>query len=155
MNEENILKYDNIFCFLYFLVTFTFCNQRHPLSCMVLLCQECKAAERINVQFFTLEAFLEAHFRDSSCGGHGFICCCSIVKSFSTLCDCMDCSMTSSSVLHDLPEFAQIHVHWVGDAIQPSHPLLLLSLPAFHLSQHQGLFQWGGSSHQVAKVLEL
>ena len=54
-----------------------------------------------------------------------------------------------------VPEFAQIHVHWVGDAIQPSHPLLSPSPFAFNLSQHQGLFCWVGSSHQVAKVLEL
>ena len=52
-----------------------------------------------------------------------------------------------------LPQFAQTHVHWVGDAIQPSHPLSSPSPPAFSLSQHQGLFQWVSSSHQVAKVL--
>ena len=57
--------------------------------------------------------------------------------------------------LHYLLEFAQIHVHWVHDAIQPSHLLLTSSSPAFNLSQHQGLFQWDGSSHQVAKILEL
>ena len=57
--------------------------------------------------------------------------------------------------LHYLPEFAQTHVHRVGDAIQPTHPLSPPSPPAFSLSQHQGLFQWDGSSHQVAKVLEL
>ena len=56
---------------------------------------------------------------------------------------------------HQLPELAQTHVHWVGDAIQPCHPLLSPSPPAFNLSQHQGLFQWVSSSHQVAKVLEL
>ena len=54
---------------------------------------------------------------------------------------------------HHLPELAQIRVHWAGDAILPSHPLLSPS-PAFTLSQHQCLFQWVGSSHQVAKVLE-
>ena len=54
-----------------------------------------------------------------------------------------------------LPELVQTHVHWVGDAIQPSHPLSSLSPPAFNLSQHQGLFQWVSSSHQLAKVLEL
>ena len=58
-------------------------------------------------------------------------------------------------VPHQLPEFAQRHVHWVGDAIQPSHPLSSPSLPAFNLSQHQGLFQWVCSLYQVAKVLEL
>ena len=55
---------------------------------------------------------------------------------------------------HKLPELAQTHVHWVGDAIQPSHPLSSPSPPAFNLSQHQGLFQWVSSSHQVAEVLE-
>ena len=57
-------------------------------------------------------------------------------------------------VHHKLPKFTQTHVHWVGDAIQPSHPLLSPSPPAFNLSQHQDLFQWVNSSHQVAKVLE-
>ena len=72
-----------------------------------------------------------------------------------TLWDLMDCSMPGSSVLHCLLKFAQIHVHRVGDAIQPSHPLLPASPPALSLSQHQGLFQWFGSSHQKVKVLEL
>ena len=53
------------------------------------------------------------------------------------------------------PWVFSIHVHWIGDPIQPSHPLPSPSPPAFNLSQHQGLFQWVGSSHQVAKVLEL
>ena len=60
----------------------------------------------------------------------------------------MDCSMQVFPVLHHIPEFAQTHVHWVGDTIQPSHPLLFPSSPAFSLSQHQGLFQWINSSHQ-------
>ena len=66
----------------------------------------------------------------------------------------MDCSTLGFPVLHYLPEFAQTHVHWVGDGIQPSHSLLSPSPPAFNLSQHQGLFQWVSSLHQVAKVLE-
>ena len=70
------------------------------------------------------------------------------------LCDPVDCSMPGLLVRHQLPEFTQTHVHWVGDAIQPSHPLSSPSPLAFNLSQHQGLFQWVGSSHQVAKVLE-
>ena len=61
--------------------------------------------------------------------------------------------MPSFAVLHYL-QFAQNHVCWVGDAIHPSHPLPTPSLPAFNLSQHQGLFRWVSSSHQVAKVLE-
>ena len=71
-----------------------------------------------------------------------------------TLCDPMDCSMPGLPVHHQLLEFTQTHVHWVGDAIQPSHPLSSPSPPAFNLSQHQGLFQWFTSLHQVAKVLE-
>ena len=67
----------------------------------------------------------------------------------------MDCSTPGLPVHHELPELAQTHVHWVSDAIQPSHPLQSPSPPAFNLSQHQGLFQWVISSHQVVKVLEL
>ena len=66
----------------------------------------------------------------------------------------MDWSMPGFSVHHQLPELTQTHVHRVSDAIQPSHPLSFPS-PAFNLSQHQGLSKWVGSSHQVAKVLEL
>ena len=67
----------------------------------------------------------------------------------------MDCSMPGFPVLHHLLEFAQIHVHWVSDAIQPSHPLLPPSPHALNLSQHQDLFQWVGLLHLMAKVLEL
>ena len=66
----------------------------------------------------------------------------------------MDCNTPGFPVHHQLPELAQTHVHWVSDAIQPSHPLSSPSPPALNLSQHQGLFQWVSSSHQVAKVLE-
>ena len=65
-----------------------------------------------------------------------------------------DCSTPGFPVLHYLLELAQIHLHWVSDAIQPSHPLSSPSPPAFNLSQHQGLFKWVCSSHQAAKVLE-
>ena len=67
----------------------------------------------------------------------------------------MDCRIADFSVLHYLPEFAQIHIYWVYDAIQPSHPLLPPSPPALNLSQHQSLFQSVFSSHQMTKVLEL
>ena len=70
------------------------------------------------------------------------------------LCDPMDCSMPSFPVHHQLSEPTQTHVDRISDAVQPSHPLLSPSPPAFNLSQHQGLFQWVGSLHQVAKVLE-
>ena len=68
--------------------------------------------------------------------------CCSIAQSCLNVSDPTDCSMPGSSVLHYLLEFTQTHVHWVGDATQPSHSLLSPSLPALSLSQHQGLFQW-------------
>ena len=77
------------------------------------------------------------------------------LKSCLTLFDPMNCSTPGFPVLHYLLEFAQTHVQWVGDAIQPSHPLLPPSPPAFKLSQHQGLCRWVSSSHQVAKGLEL
>ena len=66
----------------------------------------------------------------------------------------MDCSMPGLPVHHQLPELAQTHVHWVGDAIQPSHHPSSPSPPPFNLSQHLGLFQWVSSSHQMARVLE-
>ena len=79
----------------------------------------------------------------------------SSVQSCLILWDPMDCSMPGFPVHHQLRELAQTHVHRVGDTIQLSHPLSSPSPPAFNLSQHQGLFQWVSSSHQVAKVLEL
>ena len=79
---------------------------------------------------------------------------CLVTKSGPTLCDPVDCSTPGFPALHHLLEFTQTHVHWVGDAIQPSHPLSPPSL-AFSLSQHQSAFQWVSSSYQVARVLEL
>ena len=60
-----------------------------------------------------------------------------------TLCDPLNRSMPGLPVHHQLPEFTQTHVHWVGDAIEPSHPLLPPSPAALNLSQHQGFFKWG------------
>ena len=68
-----------------------------------------------------------------------------------TLCDPMDCSTPGLAVHHQLPEFTQTHVHWVGDAIQPSYPLSSSSPPAPNPSQHQSLFQWVKSLNEVAK----
>ena len=77
--------------------------------------------------------------------------CYSVAKLCRTLCDPMNCSLPGFPVLHYLPEFAQTHVHWVGDAIHPSHPLLPPSPSAFTLSEHQALFQWVGSLHQFRR----
>ena len=94
-------------------------------------------------------------------GGWLFITCLwysvqfsSVTQSCTTLCDPMDCSTPGLPVHHQLLEFTQTLVHWVGDAIKPSHPLSSPSPPTSNLSQHQGLFKWVSSSHQVAKVLE-
>ena len=70
------------------------------------------------------------------------------------LCDPMSRSTPGLPVHHQLPEFTQTHIHWIRDAIQPSHPLLSPSPPAPNPFQHQSLFQWVNSSHEVAKVLE-
>jgi len=94
-----------------------------------------------------------------------------VAQSCPTLSNPMDCSLPSSSIhgifqakvlewgaiafSEYLLKFAQIHVHWIDDAIQPVHPLPPPSHPAHKLSQHQSLFQWVGSSHQAAKVIEL
>ena len=78
----------------------------------------------------------------------------SAAQLYPTLCDPMNRSTPGLPVHHQLLEFTQTHVHWVSDAIQPSHPLLSPSPPALILSQHQSLFTWVSSSHQVAKLLE-
>ena len=77
----------------------------------------------------------------------------SVAQSCPTLCDSMDCSIPGLPAYHQLPKSTQTHVHWVGDAIHPSH-LSFPPPPAFYLSQYQGLFKWVSSLHQVAKVLE-
>ena len=78
----------------------------------------------------------------------------SVAQSCPTLCDPMNYSTPGLPVPHQLPEFTEAHVHRVSDAIQPSHPLSSPSPPAPNPSQHQSLFQWVNSSHEVAKVLE-
>ena len=78
----------------------------------------------------------------------------SVAQSCLTFCDPMNCSRPGLPVHHQLQEFTQTHIHWVSDAIQPSHPLSSPSPPAPNPSQHQNLFQWVNSLHEVAKVLE-
>ena len=78
----------------------------------------------------------------------------SVTQSCPTLCDPMNHSTPGLPVHHQPPESTKTHVHQVSDAIQPSHPLSSPSPPTFSLSQHQGLFKWVSSSHQVAKGLE-
>ena len=78
----------------------------------------------------------------------------SVIQSCPTLCNPTDCSTPGLPVQHQLQELTQTHVHWVRDAIQPSHPLWYPTPPAFSLSQHQGLFQGVRTSHWVAKILK-
>ena len=81
-------------------------------------------------------------------------CCCSTAQLCLTLWDFMDCSMPVFLVLYHLLKFAQVHVHHIGVAIQPSHPLMPSYPYTLNLSQHQGLFQWVTCSHQMTKILE-
>ena len=82
-------------------------------------------------------------------------CCCSVAKSCLTFCDPMNSSTPGFPVLYCVPEFAWTLVLSISDAIQSLHPLLTPTCLAFDLSQEQGLFQWVGTWHQVAKALEL
>ena len=97
-------------------------------------------------RFFTVWATKEAHRKVDQIRSVAQLC--------PTLCDPMNRSTPGLPVHHQLPEFTQIHVHRVSNAIQLSHPLSSPSLPALNPSQHQGLFQWVSSLHEVAKVLE-
>ena len=82
---------------------------------------------------------------------HLSCCCCSVIKSCPTLCSTIDCSTLGPAVPHHLLEFAQVHVHWVSDAIQPYHPLLPSSPFALNIAQHQGPFKWVGSCIRWSK----
>jgi len=120
------------------------------------------AGFRVFVLFFSLKNGWRLYFGMCVfffCGSGVFVapccsCCCSVARLCLTLWDLMGCNTPGSPVLQHLPEFAQTHVHWIGDIIHLPHPLSSPSPPAFNLSQHQGLFRWVSSLHQVARVLE-
>ena len=117
---------------------------------------------RLSTWFLAASWFMFlALFRGKSCINIDFIIIVwvrvqfsSVTQSCPNLHDPMNCSTPGLPVHHQLPEFTQTHVRWVGDAIQPSHPLSSPSPPAPNPSQHQSLLQWVNSSHEVAKVLE-
>ena len=102
-----------------------------------------KGLEKVSFHFKSKEKQYKRMFKSSS-----------VAQSFLTVCNPMNHSVPGLLVHLQLPEFTQIHVHWVGDAIQPSHPLSSPSPPAPNPSQHQSLFQWVNALHEVAKVLE-
>ena len=108
----------------------------------------------ITLFFFLWWELLRSTLLATSNTQHNIIQFSSVAQSCLTLCDPMNCNTPGLPVHHQLPEFTQTHVHQVSDAIQPSHPLSSPSPPAPNPSQHQGLFQWVNSSHEVAKVLE-
>ena len=123
----------------------------------VILCKQnrCKAARSAWHSVISLEA---SHVIDTvalSGSSKGvWLPCCSVWKQCLTLCDLMNYSTPGFPVLHYLSEFAQTHVHWVDDAIQPSHPLLSAFSSSTQSFPASGSFQWVSSSHQVAKVME-
>ena len=130
-------------------------------SCSAPRCRRYKLLPHSSLPLFFL--FVEVHSIEFT--SHSFLqynLYCRILLQFSSvqslsrvqLCDPVNRSMPGLPVHHQLPEFTQTHVHWVGDAIQPSHPLSPLLLLPPNPSQHQGLFQWVNSSNEVAKVLE-
>ena len=96
--------------------------------------------------FYILTAFIQSSLPSVQFSSVAQLC--------PTLCDPKNRSTPGLPVHHQIPEFTQTHVHWVSDAIHPSHPLSSPSPPAPNPSQHQNLFQWVNSSHEVAKVLE-
>ena len=122
---------------------------------LLILCHRwlCKKEHReLKRTFHVPESSFCASATDTSLAiNHQFS---SVTQSCLILGDPMDCSTPGFPVHHQLPEFTQTYVHWVSDAIQPTHPLPSPSPPAFNLSQHQGLFTWVSSLHQVANVLE-
>ena len=111
---------------------------------IVLLLQDCQNYEQ---KPFTVLLY----YRFNDCRMYSSAQFSPVTQSCPTLCDPMDCSTSGFAGHHQLPEHAQTHICWVGDAIQPSHPLSPPSAPALNLSQHHGLFQWIGCSHQVAQ----
>ena len=85
---------------------------------------------------------------------YSIVCCGSVAQSCLTLCDPVDCSMPGFPVLHHLLDFAQTHVHWIHDAIQPSHPFLSSSPPAFNLSEHQGPLKFHSNIRMCSQFRE-
>ena len=119
---------------------------------MVSLCSTLKGISQLFPQWLLF--FLDFHQKSMSILIGSSVQFSSVTQSCPTLCDPMNCSMLGFPVHHQLSESTQTHVYWVSDAIQPSHPLSSPSSPALNLSQHQGLFQWVSSLHQVARVLQ-
>ena len=128
---KSLLQYHNSKASILWLCAFIMVHLSHPYI---------TAAKAIAL---TIQTFVSNNVQFSS-----------VAQSCPTLCDPMNRSMPGFPLHQQHSEPTQTHVYWVSDAIQPSHPLLFSFPPAFNPSQHQGLFKWVSSSHQVAKVLE-
>ena len=122
---------------------------------LLVLCHFCHQNTRKMAWYWWMHFFIHEKFHYVWEAALGVRYISSVAQSCLTLCYPMNCGTAGLPVHHQLQEFTQTHVHWVGDAIQPCHPLSSPSPPAFSLSQHQGLFKWVSSLHQVAKVLEV
>ena len=127
-----------------------------PLSHIQCFVTPCTAARQASLSFTISWSCSNSCPLIQWCHPTIIILCClqfsSVTQSCLTLCRSMGCRILSFPVYHQCLELTQTHFHRVSDAIQPSHPLSSAPTPAFNLSQHQGLFQWVASSHQVATV---
>ena len=112
------------------------------------------AFESVLMRWMKLESIIQSEVSEKKNTNTISVQFSSVTQSCPTLCNPMNWSMPGLPVHHQLQEFTQTHAHRVGDAIQPSHPLSSPSPPSPNPSQHQGLFQWVNSKHEVAKVLE-
>ena len=131
--------------------------KRTGLNFKILLCFFTKSLKLVCLSFIFSMKKAEHVLKKFHLAELYFLCC-SVAQSCPTLCDPtdLDWSMPGFPVLYYLLEFTQTQAHWVGDAIQPSHPLSAPSPPVLNLSQHQGLFQWVSPlHHQVVKLSEL
>ena len=138
-----------------------------PMDCSLLHSSihgifQARVLEWVAISFFRGSSWLRDQTQVSRTVGRHFtiwatssVLFSSVAQSYTILCDSMIRSTPGLPVHHQLPEFTQTHVHQVSDAIQPFHPLSSPSPPAPNPSQHQSLFQWVNSSHEVAKVLEI
>ena len=112
------------------------------------------AFESVLMRWMKLESIIQSEVSEKKNTNTISVQFSSVTQSCPTLCNPMNWSMPGLPVHHQLQEFTQTHAHRVGDAIQPSHPLSSPSPPSPNPSQHQGLFQWVNSKHEVAKLLE-
>ena len=126
-------------------------KKKNPTAHHVDILTSTSAGDDTTVSYKIILKYLEIHWLAARFSS---VQLSSVAQPYLTLSDPMDCSTPGFPVHHQLPELTQIHVHWVGNAIQPPHLLSSPSPPAFNLSQHQGLFKWVSSLHQLAKVLE-